>query len=156
MCSYKSAELFDQRYHRKPDRSGEDPARSHLGRFDVAGYLDYQGRIFNDRFDANSYLAITRAMDTWHVGPTPEEESAALRRIEARAVMVGISSDWLFPAADVRKLAERMRSAGVDVRYEEMVSSHGHDAFLADADDLIPLMTPLLESEAVTMTGGRA
>jgi homoserine O-acetyltransferase len=156
MCSYKSAELYDKRYHRRPDRSGEDPARSHDGRFDVAGYLDYQGRVFNDRFDANSYLVITRAMDTWDLGSTPEEEAKTMRRIEARALLVGISSDWLFPAADVRSLAGRLRAAGVDVRYEEMTSSHGHDAFLADADDLVPLMAPLLEAEAVEAVGGHA
>lgn len=153
MCSYKSAELFDQRYGRKPDRSGEDPARSHDGRFDVAGYLDYQGRLFNDRFDANSYLVITRAMDAWDLGATPELEARAMRRIEARALLVGISSDWLFPAADVRAMAERMRAAGVDVRYRELRSSHGHDAFLADADELIPLMAPLFEAEPSALVG---
>lgn len=148
MCSYKSAALYDARYHRKPDRSGEDPARSHLGRFDVCGYLDYQGKIFNDRFDANSYLVITRAMDTWDLGASPDQEAERFRRITAQVLLVGISSDWLFPAADVRALVGRMQSAGVAVSYTELVSEHGHDAFLADADDLIPLIAPLLGTEA--------
>jgi homoserine O-acetyltransferase len=73
VCTYKSAALFEHRFARKPDRSGEDPwASSHeLGhglngqRFDVAGYLDYQGERFVERFDANAYLAITRTMDTF-------------------------------------------------------------------------------------------
>lgn len=145
MCSYKSAELYDRRYHRNPDRSGEDPARSHLGRFDVAGYLDYQGKVFNDRFDANSYLVITRAMDTWDLGSSPDAELVCFRRIEAPVLMVGISSDWLFPLLDVRSLAQRMESAGVAVRFSELVSEHGHDAFLADAVDLIPLVGPFLQ-----------
>jgi homoserine O-acetyltransferase len=148
MCSYKSAELFSQRYGRKPDRGGEEPARSHEGRFDVAGYLDYQGRTFNDRFDANSYLVISRAMDIFDL------ETADMERIAAPVLLVGISSDWLFPAADVRALAGRMRSAGVNVRYAELASSHGHDGFLADAVELAPLLLPILEEEAVSLTGG--
>jgi len=119
----------------------------------VAGYLDYQGKIFNDRFDANSYLAISRAMDTFDLGD-PGQEAERLRRIKCPVLMVGISSDWLFPAADVRALTERMRSAGVEARYAELISPHGHDAFLADADDLIPLMAPLLEPEP-SLVGGR-
>jgi homoserine O-acetyltransferase len=145
MCSYKSGELFQNRYGRKPDRSGEDPHRSHEGRFDVSGYLDYQGRMFNDRFDANSYMVITRAMDTFDLGKTPEEEADTLRRIRARVLMVGIRSDWLFPPEDVRALSGRMREAGVDARYVELDSTHGHDGFLADADDLIPMILPILD-----------
>ena len=72
MISYKSAPLFDERFGRNPNRSGEDPWAADGkcggltgGRFDIAGYLDYQGRRFIERFDANAYLAILRAMDTW-------------------------------------------------------------------------------------------
>ena len=65
MCTYKSDELFAERYHRKPNRAGDDPFASVEGRFDVAGYLDHQGKIFVKRFDANSYIAISKAMDTF-------------------------------------------------------------------------------------------
>ena len=72
MLSYKSAELFDERFGRKPNRNGEDPwglddqgGGLIGGRFDIAGYLDHQGERFIERFDANSYLAILRTMDTW-------------------------------------------------------------------------------------------
>jgi homoserine O-acetyltransferase len=151
MCSYKSAELFEERYSRKPNRSGEDPARSHEGRFDVGGYLDHQGRIFLDRFDANSYLVVSRAMDAFELGATPTAEAAALRRIQGRVLLVGISSDWLFPAADVEALARRIAAAGVEVRYAELQSAHGHDAFLADAADLIPLVGPTLCEETLAL-----
>jgi homoserine O-acetyltransferase len=63
-------------------------------------------------------------------------------------LLVGISSDWLFPAADVRALAERMRAVGVDVRYVELQSSHGHDGFLADGHLLYPLVTEALGEPA--------
>lgn len=144
MLTYKSPELFDHRFARKPDRNGEGPLASHDGRFDIGGYLDYQGRIFNARFDADSYLVVSRAMDLFDLGATPEEEANALARIKARVLLVGIRSDWLFPPGDVRSLAGRLVAAGVEARYAELDSAHGHDGFLADAADLIPLISPLL------------
>ena len=143
MCSYKSPELFAHRFARNPDRSG-------TGDFDVAGYLDHQGRLFNDRFDANSYLIISRAMDAYDLGRTPEKEAQALARIRARVRLVGIRSDWLFPPADIRALTDRMVAAGVDARYTELDSTHGHDGFLADADSLAPLLLPALDEETPT------
>jgi homoserine O-acetyltransferase len=147
MCSYKSAELFDDRFGRNPDRAGEDPHRSLSERFDVAGYLDHQGRTFTRRFDANSYLILSKAMDTFDLARGHVSEEAALRRVRARVLLVGITSDWLFPAEDVRALARRMAAAGVECCYEELHSEHGHDGFLADADLLAPLLSAALDDE---------
>lgn len=140
MCSYKSSELFSARFGRRPDRSGEDPFATPDGRFDVAGYLDYQGASFTARFDANSYLFISKAMDTFDLSRGYVSEREALRKIGADVFLVGISSDWLFPADDVRALYDRMKGAGVEVSHTELVSSHGHDAFLADAEALAPII----------------
>jgi len=134
MCSYKSPELFDERYARKPNRTGEDPLRALGERYDVAGYLDYQGEKFVGRFDANSYLVITKAMDTFELGRGYATEAQALKRIKAHVSLVGISSDWLFPAKDVRDLAKRTESAGVQCDYTEFETAHGHDGFLAEMD----------------------
>jgi len=147
MLSYKSATLFDERYGRRPNRNGEDPwGLDNLGggliggRFDIAGYLDTQGERFNERFDANAYLAILRTMDTWdplHGALSPAE---VFGRIRARLSFVGISSDWLFPARDVREFAYTIRAAGVQADYREMTSDHGHDAFLAEQAELVRLL----------------
>ena len=134
MCSYKSAELFDERYARKPNRTGEDPLRALGERYEVAGYLDHQGEKFVSRFDANSYLVVTKAMDTFELGRGCASEAEALKRIKAHVSMVGISSDWLFPAKDVRDLAKRIESAGVQCDYTEFETAHGHDGFLAEMD----------------------
>ena len=139
VCTYKSPTLFEHRFARNPDRSGEDPLRG--GRFDVAGYLDHQGARFNQRFDANSYLAITRLMDLFdptHGFPSPHD---AFRRITAPITLVGISSDWLFPPADIAALAASLTAAGANCTYRELVSEHGHDAFLAEPQQLIDLLT---------------
>lgn len=149
MMSYKSAELFDERYGRKPNRNGEDPWHQGDdanpcgligGRFDIAGYLDIQGERFIDRFDANSYLAILRTMDTWDPLRGYASATEAFGRIRAKLTIVGISSDWLFPPETVRHFAASVVAAGVQAEYREMVSSHGHDAFLAEQTELVRLI----------------
>jgi homoserine O-acetyltransferase len=147
MMSYKSAELFDERYGRKPNRNGEDPwgldddgGGLIGGRFDIAGYLDHQGERFIDRFDANSYLAILRTMDTWDPLRDGRSPAEAFGGIRARLSFVGISSDWLFPPQSVRDLAYTIRAAGVQADYREMTSAHGHDAFLAEQVELVRLL----------------
>ena len=147
MLSYKSAELFEERFARNPNRNGENPWSLDDqgggligGRFDIAGYLDYQGERFVERFDANAYLAILRTMDTWDPVNGHGSAEAAFGRIRARLTFLGISSDWLFPEQSVRDFAGAIRSAGVRAEYREMTSSHGHDAFLAEQAELIRLL----------------
>ena len=147
MLSYKSAALFDERFSRNPNRNGENPWSLDNqgggligGRFDIAGYLDYQGDRFIERFDANSYLAITRTMDTWDPLNGHQSAQQAFGRIQARLTFVGISSDWLFPPDSVREFAQTIRSSGVSAEYREMTSSHGHDAFLAEQAELVRLL----------------
>jgi homoserine O-acetyltransferase len=152
VCTYKSAELFEHRFGRKPDRGGENPwVSSHETgqglsgqRFDVAGYLDYQGERFVERFDANAYLAITRTMDTFDPTRGYSSAEAAYGRIQAEVMLVGISSDWLFPPEDISALAEQLVRAGVRCEHRKLVSSHGHDAFLAEPDELALLLRPFL------------
>ncbi len=140
-CSYKSAELFDRRYGRAPDRSGEDPLDSVDARYDVAGYLDHQGDVFVDRFDADAYRTITKAMDAFDVGTDLD-----LARVRARLLLVGISTDWLFPPASVRSLASRFERAGVATQYSELPSDHGHDGFLVEESRLAGIVSNFLWS----------
>ena len=143
MCSYKSAELFSTRFGRNPNRNGENPWAEPNARFDVSGYLDHQGEKFVQRFDTNSYLCITKTMDTFD--PVRKYGSIhAYSRIKARVTLVGISSDWLFPASEVQSLAGELRSCGVDCIYREIESSHGHDAFLAEPDKLASILATRL------------
>jgi homoserine O-acetyltransferase len=147
MCTYKSAALFHQRFARKPNRNGEDPLAALENRYDIAGYLDYQGGKLVERFDANTYLVISKAMDTFDLAHGYASEEQALERIRAKVLLVGISLDWLFPAEDVRALAARLRAAGIHSRYLELVSEHGHDGFLADTHLLAPLLSGALATE---------
>jgi homoserine O-acetyltransferase len=147
MLSYKSGQLLTERFGRNPNRNGEDPWALDEdggglcgGRFDVGGFLDYQGERFLERFDANTYLAILRTMETWEPGRgfrTPEE---AFGRIQATIMLIGISSDWLFPPSEVQKLAEALQASGAKAEYREMATEHGHDAFLAEQATLVRLL----------------
>jgi homoserine O-acetyltransferase len=129
MCSYKSATLFDERHGRKPNRRGEPPWESKDGKFDIAGYLEYQGEIFARRFDPQTYVTITRLMDQWDPG---RDGAEVYERIQARTSLIGISSDWLFPAGDVRRFAQTIREHAGQCEYYEIESEHGHDSFLAE------------------------
>lgn len=147
MLSYKSVALFEERFARNPNRNGEDPWAQDPtaggligGRFDIAGYLDHQGKRFVERFDANSYLAILRTMENWDPIRGHASAASAFGGIHARLTFVGISSDWLFPPEAVRQLADSIRAAGAHADYREMTSDHGHDAFLAEQAELTRLL----------------
>lgn len=147
MLSYKSPMLFDERFGRKPNRNGEDPWALDFdgggltgGRFDIAGYLDEQGQRFINRFDANSYLAILRLMDTWDPVLGYRTANEAFSRIKAKLTIIGITSDLLFPPEIVRNFAMTIHASCVTVEYREMVSAHGHDAFLAEQAELLKLL----------------
>jgi homoserine O-acetyltransferase/O-succinyltransferase len=144
VVSYKSSKLFEERHGRKPDRGGEDPWKDDGlpgGRFDISGYLDHQGEKFNSRFDANSYLVITRMMDLFDPTRAYTSPGEAWGRIQARLTLVGISSDWLFTSVEVEALAAEMMAAGVRCEYRELISDHGHDSFLAEPQHLLDILT---------------
>ncbi|HLG64123.1 MAG TPA: homoserine O-acetyltransferase [Ktedonosporobacter sp.] len=140
MITYQSEEAMELRFARNPAARADvaSPTRSPDlgGRFDVEGYLYHQGEALARRFDANSYLYISRAMDLYDVSEGYASLDDALRRIRSKALFIGIRSDFLFPAAHVRWLADRVRSLGGDAIYTELDSPHGHDAFLKEWDQM--------------------
>jgi homoserine O-acetyltransferase/O-succinyltransferase len=143
MCSYKSGVLFDERYGRNPNRNGEDPFTSITGRFDIGGYLDHQQDIFVRRFDANTFVRITKLMDAWDL-PADDAAIQRMSQHDVRVHFVGISSDWLFPPADVRRAYQRFADAGVNATYSEIESDHGHDAFLAEPNLIVEQLSEVL------------
>jgi homoserine O-acetyltransferase len=140
MITYKSDALFAQRFERRPDRKGEDPYRSLHERFDIEGYLDEQGDRLTARFDANTYVALSRAMDLF------ETRERQIFDSRPKLTFVGISTDILFLPQYVLAAAHRLRERGFDCEYLELISNHGHDAFLADTEDLTRLLRPHVPS----------
>ena len=140
MITYQSEEAMELRFARRPARDKNVSAPggfTDLGeRFDVEGYLYYQGEALVRRFDANSYLYISRAMDLYDVSEGYPSLEAALSRLRSKALFIGIRSDFLFPAARVRWLADQVRAAGGEAIYAELDSPHGHDAFLKEWEQM--------------------
>lgn len=146
MCSYKSADLFTERYARKPNRNGENPYQKFSDRYDVGGYLDYQGEIFYQRFDTDAYLIIMKLMDNFDLSLGYDSLETALARIKSKVLLVGIESDWLFPTADIKTLTAQMLTAGVNASYQNIFTNHGHDGFLAEPQQLVPIMQKFLQN----------
>jgi homoserine O-acetyltransferase len=140
MLTYKSEGLFETRFANRPDRSGGDPARSLGDRFDVDGYLAYQGVRFAARMDANTYRTLTRAMDLFDL------RGAIAPAGPTRLTFVGITGDQLYAPEHVRDAAERWAAAGWNATFRLLASDHGHDAFLAETSRLAALIASVLDA----------
>lgn len=123
MITYRSAAEFSARFGRESSRAP--------GQFDVDHYLRRQGDKLVARFDADSYLSLMRAMDLHDVGDRGEAARETAKRV-GELIGVGVDSDILYPAAEVRQWVDEYRSAGATARYEEVASLYGHDAFLIE------------------------
>ena len=95
--------------------------------FAIESYLNYQGRQFVERFDANSYLYITRAMDYFNVN-----DEKLLAKIKANLLIISFSSDWLFPPSEAEELVAVLQKIGLPLSYCQIKTDDGHDAFLLD------------------------
>jgi homoserine O-acetyltransferase/O-succinyltransferase len=142
MVTYHSRQSLGDRFGRHPaTRPTIYPAFGPT--FDVEGYLHYHGESLVRRFDANSYLYLTRAMDLYDAGRDGGLDYW-LDQLAAPILLIGISSDWLFPPGEVRALADRIAARGKDATYVEIDSPNGHDAFLKDWDDLTPILAEFM------------
>jgi homoserine O-acetyltransferase len=103
--------------------------------FEVESYLRYRGSQFVNRFDANSYLYITKAMDYFDLTADKASLSAALENAGCRFLVISFTSDWLYPSYQSLEIANALRSRNHDVTYCELSSSYGHDAFLVDVGE---------------------
>lgn len=99
--------------------------------FEVEGYLQYRGDNFVKRFDANSYLYITKALDYFDLDSGKGLENV-LRGIRTKFLVIAFKSDWLYPAYQSREIVKACKLAGVDATYCELNSNYGHDAFLLE------------------------
>ncbi len=143
MMTYQSAPGQWERFGRRP--AGRPALYEGLGgRFEIESYLHYQGHDLVGRFDANSYLYLSRAMDLYDVANGYDSQEEALARVCADLLFVGITSDWLFPANEVRGTAEKAGRAGARARYAEIDTLSGHDAFLKDWPELEEAVTPFI------------
>jgi homoserine O-acetyltransferase len=116
--------------------------------FEVESYLRYRGHQFVTRFDANSYIYITKAMDTFDLSEGRESLSAAFRDVTTRFLVISFTSDWLYPSYQAQEIVRTLRRRNHDVAYCELPSTYGHDAFLVDIADQTELIRGFLASTA--------
>ncbi len=135
---------FGRRLQAGPDKAKE--ALSLFGdMFEVESYLRHQGSTFVNRFDANSYLSITRAMDYFDLAADHDGDlSAAFRGTRTRFCVVSFTSDWLFPTAQSRAIARALNRAAANASFVEIASDKGHDAFLLDEPDFFRTLSGFL------------
>jgi homoserine O-acetyltransferase/O-succinyltransferase len=112
--------------------------------FEVEGYLQYRGKSFVGRFDANSYLYITKAMDYYDAGKGHKPQTL-LHGKDLKVLVLAFKSDWLYPAYQTQEIARLCKQAGVDATYCEIESNYGHDAFLLEIDQESHLIKYFLE-----------
>jgi homoserine O-acetyltransferase len=144
--------LSDAALHRKFGRRMQDrelPTFSFDADFQVESYLRYQGSSFVERFDANSYLYLTRAMDYFDIAADHNGVLAtAFRGTQTRFCVVSFTSDWLFPTPESRAIVHALNAGGARVSFAEVETDKGHDAFLLDEPEFIDIARAFLHSAA--------
>ena len=113
--------------------------------FEVESYLKYNGDKFTRRFDANSYLYVTKAMDYFDLAQPSGDLRKELSVAKAAFLVISFSSDWLFPSYMSKEIVSALRRNNIDVSYAEIQSDYGHDAFLLEFETLTRLITNFLE-----------
>ena len=128
--TYLSDESMDYKFGRR--LVGDEREYTFHKEFQVESYLEHQGYKFVDRFDANSYLYLTRAIDYYALGPSLEAVTEEYRDTKVRFLMLSFSSDWLYPTSQLHELAEALSRAQAEVSFAEIEAPNGHDAFLLE------------------------
>lgn len=155
--------MSDESLHQKFGRNLQDREDLTFGfdaDFQIESYLRHQGMTFVDRFDANSYLYVTRAMDYFDLaGEFDGQLARAFQGTKTRFCIMSFTSDWLFPTAESRAVVKALNAAAANVSFVEVDSDRGHDAFLLDVPEMFRtvrgFVTGAAKARAIPAPGGR-
>jgi homoserine O-acetyltransferase len=149
--TYLSEEAMTEKFGRKTIDS--ITGKEEFGRFadfskefEVESYLQYQGESFIKRFDANSYLYITKAIDNFDASEGFSGLAEALSKVKARCFVLSFTSDWLYPKEQSLKIVRALKINGIDASYANLESNFGHDSFLINDERLKKIFTGFLSS----------
>ncbi|MFA6665186.1 MAG: homoserine O-acetyltransferase [Armatimonadota bacterium] len=140
--------LSDKSMHKKFARRLQDKAEydyDFVTDFQVESYLRYKGDAFVKRFDANSYLYITKAMDYFDLPQTYGSLKNAFMQVKSKFMVISFTSDWLFPSYQSKEIVKALRQNDIDVIYTEIKTDCGHDAFLLESEQLTRLISNFLK-----------
>ena len=143
--TYLSKKGLQEKFGRKLQER-EDVKFGFDADFQIESYLRYQGSVFVDRFDANSYLYITRAMDYFDLSKQFNGNlSNAFKATKAKFFIMSFTSDWLYPTQENKDIVIALNSIGADVGFVEIKSDKGHDSFLLDVPDFLIALKNFLD-----------
>ncbi len=147
--TYLSDEAMQEKFGRRL-RDVHEYSFTFSADFEVESYLRHQGLSFTSRFDANSYLYITRAIDYFDLTRRHGTLVQAFRDVTARFLVLGFSSDWLHPPYQLKEIVSALRATHKHVSYYEVESHYGHDAFLLEREKMEGIIGAFLASGART------
>ena len=143
--TYLSDESMRQKFGRRL-QAREDFNFDFADQFQVESYLEYQGDRFVERFDANSYIYLSKAVDYYDFASRYGSVDESVSRALCSFLVISYSSDWLFPPSQVKELVYAMMKHGKDVSYTELDSPYGHDSFLLETDRQEIIISSFLQS----------
>lgn len=143
--TYLSEESMHQKFGRRL-RAMEKYGFEFQTEFEIESYLKYNGAKFTRRFDANSYLYVTKAMDYFDLSaPSGTLAASFAQSTHLRFLVISFTSDWLYPTYHSKRLVSALHAVGADVTYVDVQSSWGHDAFLLEVDTMTSLLSSFLQ-----------
>ena len=143
--TYLSSEILKEKFDRKLQNKNSYSFDFNVD-FQIESYLQHQGLSFVRRFDANSYLYITRAMDYFDITNATGKLTESLKNVRAKTFAISFSSDWLFPTSMSKAIVNALKSNNADVSFCEVASNRGHDAFLLETEKLTILFKGFLDN----------
>jgi homoserine O-acetyltransferase len=145
--TYMSDHSLEAKFGRRLQAHDALPYRLDTPEFAVESYLGHQGEKFVQRFDANSYLYITKALDYFDIADGYGSMEAALARTQAGYLVISFSSDWLYTEAQARELVWALRAAGRPVEEQRVQADYGHDSFLVEVKTMTELVGGYLDRQ---------
>jgi homoserine O-acetyltransferase/O-succinyltransferase len=142
--TYMSNTSMQEKFGRKligEEKSGRDFSSD----FEVESYLKYRGGNFVKRFDANSWIYISKAVDFFDLAADAADLHTALCNVKAHFLVISFSSDWLYPPEQTKQIVRALRANDADVSDIEIKASYGHDAFLVEVENQSKVIRPFLE-----------
>ena len=150
--TYMSWTSMEQKFGRKlrdKQKLGYDFSKD----FEVQSYLEYRGQSFVDRFDANSYLYLTKAMDYFDLADG-RKLCEVFQGVKAELLVISFTSDWLYPSAQSQEMVRALKANDIDVSYVEIHSDYGHDSFLVEFEDQSRVISNYLAKVQKERVGG--
>ena len=147
LVSYRAADEWNSKFDRSRLPQEQLTGARFEREFQIENYLEYNAQKFIHSFDPNSYLYLSRAMDWFDIAEHGGSIDKGLGRLEVRrALVIGVTTDILFPSRQQREIADHMRATGTEVEYVEIDSVNGHDAFLIDDAHFSPVVRKFFDA----------